>query len=118
MNLALYSKEESICNILINKSFLDPSNLSECHLTLLLKFYGVLSTPTPLLGCTLKSAITNPKMLPLNSYSRENKLDLFFRLVPKWFCRTLDFMLVTEIVNRLFIIFAFSLYNMPFFTPP
>ena len=82
------------------------------------KFYGVLYTPTPLLGCTLKSAITNPKMLPLNSYSRENKVDLVFRLVPKLFCRTLGFMSVTEIVNRLFIMFTFSLYNMPFFTPP
>ena len=103
---------------MITKSFLDLSNLSECHLTLLLKFYGVLYTPTPILGYTLKSAIAIPKMFPLYSYSRENKLDLFFRLVPKRFCRTLGFMSVTEIVNRLFIIFALSLYNMPFFTPP
>ena len=28
------------------------------------------------------------------------------------------FLSVTEIVNHMFIIFAFSLYNMPFFTPP
>ena len=46
-------------------------------------------------------------MIPLNSYSRENKHDLFFRQVPKLFCLTLSFISVTEIVNRLFISFAF-----------
>ena len=84
----IYSKEQSICYILLPKSFLGLSNLSECHWTLLIKFYGVLYTPTPILGYTLKSAIANPKVPPLNSYSRENELDLFLRLVPKWFCRT------------------------------
>ena len=29
-----YSKEQLICNILLHKSFLGLSNLSECHLTL------------------------------------------------------------------------------------
>ena len=65
----------------------------------------------PYLGYTLKSAKANPKVLPLNINSRENKLDLFFRLVPKWLCRTQGVMSVTEIhvVNRMFTIFAFSL---------
>ena len=94
---------------MLPKSFLGLSNLSECHLAFLLKFYGVLYTPTPILGYTLKSAIAIPKVHPLNSYSRENKLYLFFRLVPKWLCRTQGVMSVTEIVNRMFSIFAFSL---------
>ena len=68
---------------MITKSFLDLSNLSECHLTLLLKFYGVLYTLTPILGYTIKSDIANPKILPLNSYSRENKQDLFFQTSAK-----------------------------------
>ena len=59
------------------------SNLSECHLTLLLKFYGVLYEPSPTLGFTLKNVIADPKVFPLNSYSRENKLDLFFQTSAK-----------------------------------
>ena len=69
-------------------------------------------------GYTLKSVIADPKVLPLNSYKRENKLDLFYRIVPKGFRRTQDFLSVTEMVNHMFIFFAFSLYNMPLFTPP
>ena len=76
------SKEQSLCSILLPKSFLGLSNLSECHLTLLLKFYGVLYRLTHILGYTLKSVIANPKVLLLNSFKRESKLDLFFRLVP------------------------------------
>ena len=90
-------------------------------MTLLPKFYGVMYTPIPILGYTLKSAIASPKEIPLNSYSPENKLDVIIRLVPKRFCRSQGVMSVTVIGNRMFIIFAFSLYNnenMPFFTPP
>ena len=39
------------------------------------------------------------KMLPLNSYLREDKLDLFARLVPKGFCGTKDFVPVTHHEN-------------------
>ena len=59
------------------------------------------------LGYTLKSVIDDPKVLPLNSYSRENKQELFLRLVPKRLCRTQGFMSVTEIVNHMFIFLRF-----------
>ena len=84
-------------------------------------FAKVLRCPVytyPFLGLYPKSAIANTKVPFLKTFSRENKLDLFFRLVPKCFCRTQGIMSDTDIVNRMFIIFAFSLYNMPFFTPP
>ena len=48
----------------------------------------------------------------------DNKLDLFFGLVPKGIWSTQGLLPVTEIVNHMFIIFVFSLYNMPIFTPP
>ena len=57
-------------------------------MTLLLKFYSVLYTPTPTLGYTRKSIINVRKMLALHSYQHEYKLDPFVRLVPKLFCRT------------------------------
>ena len=38
------------CKILLPKCVLGLSNLSECHLILLLKFCGVLYTPTPICG--------------------------------------------------------------------
>ena len=63
----------------------------------------------PYFGYTLKSATADLKVLPLSSHSRENTLDLFFRLVPEWLGQTQGFMSVTEIVIRVFIIFAFSL---------
>ena len=58
------------------------------------------------------------KVLLLILYWYENKLDLLFSHVPKGFWRTPDILPATETVNHLFIIFAFSLYNMPFFTHP
>ena len=112
------STEQPISNSLLPKSFLGMLNISECHLKLLLKFNGVLYTSTPILGYTLKTAIAEPQMLPLKLHYRDNKLDLFFRLVSKWFCRIQGFITDTEIVNRMSIIFTFPLYNMSFFTLP
>ena len=50
------------------KSFLDLPNLTEWHLILLLKFYGVLYTPTPIFEYIIKSAIAVIEVLPLNPY--------------------------------------------------
>ena len=69
-------------------------------------------------GYTLKRLIGDPKVLPFNTYERDNKLDPFFILLPKGFWRTPGILPVIDIVNHMFIIFAFSLYNMSFFTPP
>ena len=46
--------KQSFCNILSSKSCFGLSNLSECHLTLLLKFYGVLYTQPLIWGISLK----------------------------------------------------------------
>ena len=54
--------------IFLPKAFRGLSNPSECHLRVLLKFYIVLYTLTPILGYTLKSVLADPKMLPLNSF--------------------------------------------------
>ena len=48
------SEEQPICNILLPLSCFGLPNISECHLVILLNFYGVPFTPTPILGCTLK----------------------------------------------------------------
>ena len=104
-HIRIYSNQQSNCNILLPKSFLGLSNLSKCHLHFCQNFTA------PILGYTLKSSIPYSKVLPLNLCSRENKL------VPKWLCRTQGVMSVTEIGNRMFTSFAFSLYNMPFFIP-
>ena len=57
-------------------------------------------------------------MLSLNSYKRENKLDLFSQKIAKMDLANSKYILpVTEIVNHMFIFFAFLQYNLPFFTP-
>ena len=64
---------------------------------ILLNFYGVLYTPTPILGCALKGVTAEPKVvLTLNSNKRRNNLDSFFKLMPNGFCRTQGFMSVIE----------------------
>ena len=103
-----FSKEQYICKMFLRKSFLDLSNLSECHLILLLDFYGVLYTSTITFGgIPLKALKQAPKYFSLNSYYRENKLDLSLRLVPNGFWRTQGFLSVRVIVNHMFIIFGF-----------
>ena len=87
----IYFERTINCNILLPKYFFCLSNLSECHLTILLKFYGVLYTPTSFWG------YSDPKVLPLNLHYYKNIPDLFFRLMPKWFWRTQGFLSVTEI---------------------
>ena len=52
------SEEQPACNILLPLSSFGLLNISECHLVILLKYYGVLYTPTPILGCTLKSGLS------------------------------------------------------------
>ena len=52
------------------------------------------------LGDTLKSVAADTKVLPLNSYQCENKLDLFLRLVTKGLWRTQGTLAVTEMVNQ------------------
>ena len=64
---------------LVSTSFNGPRDLSECRLTPLLKCYGGLYAPTPILGYTLKIMMTNPKMFVVNSYSHENKLEPLVR---------------------------------------
>ena len=49
------SEEQLVCNILLSLSSLGLLNTSECHLVILLNFYGVLYTPTPFWGVPLKS---------------------------------------------------------------
>ena len=44
------SKEQPVCNIMLPLSSCGLLNISECHLVILLNFYGVLYTPTPILG--------------------------------------------------------------------
>ena len=94
------------------------SLVCQIHWTLLLRSTVSCIHQTLFLGIPFKSVIVHLKTLPLNSYYCENNLDLFFRLVQKWFWKTHGFLSVTEIVYHMFIIFVFSLYNMPFFTPP
>ena len=76
-------------------------------------FAKVLRCPVytnPYFGVYPSNRRNEPKLLPLNSYNRENNFDLFFRLVPN--------SRFTEKVNHMIISFAFSLCNMLFFTPP
>ena len=47
-------------------------------------------------GVPLKSVTAQPKMLTLNSNKRRSNLDLFFKIVSNWFCRTPGFMSVIE----------------------
>ena len=49
----VFFREQYICKLLLPRPFLRLSNLSECHLILLQKFYGVLYTPTTILGVFL-----------------------------------------------------------------
>ena len=44
------SEEHPVCNIMLPLSSCGLLNISECHLVILLNFYGVLYTPTPSLG--------------------------------------------------------------------
>ena len=61
-------------------------------------------------GVPLKSVTAEPKMLTLNSNKRRSNLDLFFKIVSNRFCPTQGFTSVVK-VNRVFIIFALSLYT-------
>ena len=42
------SEEQPVCSILLPGLL----NISECHLVIMLNFYGVLYIPTPIFGCT------------------------------------------------------------------
>ena len=46
------SEEQAVCNNLLPFSFFGLLNISECHLVILLNFYGVLYTPTPIKSVT------------------------------------------------------------------
>ena len=48
--------------------FLGLSNLSECHLILLIRFYDVFYAPFPFWRHTHKNVLGDPKALPLNLY--------------------------------------------------
>ena len=50
------SEEYSVCNILLPSSSFGLLNILECHLVILLNFYGVLYTPAPILDVPLNSA--------------------------------------------------------------
>ena len=43
-------EEQPVCNIMLPLSFCGLLNISEYHLVILLNLYGVLYTPTPILG--------------------------------------------------------------------
>ena len=100
LNISISFKGTIICNILLPKSLLGMSNLSVCHLTLLFKFYGVLYTPTPILGYILQCFIADRQSVTFEFVLTRNILDS---------CQNGSSGLVTKIVNHMFITFAFSL---------
>ena len=52
LRVHITSEEQPVCNILLPLSFFGLLNISECHLVILLNFYGVLYTLTPIKSVT------------------------------------------------------------------
>ena len=84
------------------KPFLGLFNMSEYHLMLLLKFYGVLYTPNTMF--IFKNVTATPKFSIWTCINAKIYLT-YFQTSAKGFWRARGFLPVSEIVNHIFILF-------------
>ena len=117
-HIPLSSKEQWFYKIMLLKCFLGLKNHVRMPFDTFNKILRCPLCTNPNFGSIpLKSSYGTPKCflwIPING---KINLTYFSRKLPRGIWRTPGILPVTEIVNHMFTFFAFSQYNLPFFTP-